>query len=685
VIFLFLFSRCVGVKEAYKKPSFKVSIHPVLEYSLEFPYGRPARVWVNSETACYRIMSVSAEYGALWTPFYHMVNFAGHVVNVLINYTGKFNLVRFILRVSKLSKRPPGECLKLWGEHRKLIQDLLKGQNISSSLLRSHRALGLDSHTWTQSWENALRRGMNQDASLEELATSDLSSMPDISDPSSDDYSFIESKSSRSNSTSGSSRSSGNASVSEKSPIKPVASVNKAFSGVRLVHSAVPVQLESFQWQKEDGLLCPQCSLKFPTLVSFEVHLRGHLLSASSAKPAGLGERIDAFLKALNRLPADSLLPIPDALHFRKQLIFPAQPSASFLEPVKVLNAKTPKKQLQSAGTTDANAPKLSKKAKKRQNQQQQQVVVEGLNELSLQSASKVSSPAASVNVSISASASVSASASEATSEAASVLASLVASVPSSPIAADSKYDNSLTLSRSIKSARATTKSSKTTAAAAAAATTTMSSSMNIVNKPIITAKKAKIDDSLNQLKLPSLVFPGHSSSSSSQNKLHEIQLYEDEDEKMPLTAPLKRAVSISIDLTDSSSSSSSTYAKVEEPTTARPASNFSAPDSVVNAGKSTARFKFIQYNPDQDLRKPTIATNATNTAKQSNDSYVRSLRLFLSNSSENGANPLLMMNSSVKSSASACWNCFKSLPMDGSTGEALYPCPLCKVKKPIL
>ena len=144
---------CLGIKEHYRNKNFKISLKPVIEYSLELPYGRQARIWVTTETACYRIMSVSANYISYWQPFYEMVCFAGHVVNILLNYHGAVQLVRLVGKISRLSKNNEEATYNLLKDHRKFIQDLLKDQNLSAKIRKEYNALQSNQPIWDLSWE----------------------------------------------------------------------------------------------------------------------------------------------------------------------------------------------------------------------------------------------------------------------------------------------------------------------------------------------------------------------------------------------------------------------------------------------------------------------------------------------------------------------------------------------------
>ena len=144
---------CLGIKEHYRNKNFKISLKPVIEYSLELPYGRQARIWVTTETACYRIMSVSANYISYWQPFYEMVCFAGHVVNILLNYQGAVQLVRLVGKISRLSKNNEEATYNLLKDHRKFIQDLLKDQNLSAKIRKEYNALQSNQPIWDLSWE----------------------------------------------------------------------------------------------------------------------------------------------------------------------------------------------------------------------------------------------------------------------------------------------------------------------------------------------------------------------------------------------------------------------------------------------------------------------------------------------------------------------------------------------------
>lgn len=127
-------------------------MHPVIEYSLEFPYGRQARIWVTTETACYRIMSVSANYVSYWQPFYDMVCFSGHVINILLNYRGHVLLFKLITSIAKLSGKEPETTYNLLRQHRKFIFDLLKDQSLPAKIRKEYNVLQSNQSVWELDW-----------------------------------------------------------------------------------------------------------------------------------------------------------------------------------------------------------------------------------------------------------------------------------------------------------------------------------------------------------------------------------------------------------------------------------------------------------------------------------------------------------------------------------------------------
>ena len=98
-------------------------------------------------------MSVSANYISYWQPFYEMVCFAGHVVNILLNYHGAVQLVRLVGKISRLSKNNEEATYNLLKDHRKFIQDLLKDQNLSAKIRKEYNALQSNQPIWDLSWE----------------------------------------------------------------------------------------------------------------------------------------------------------------------------------------------------------------------------------------------------------------------------------------------------------------------------------------------------------------------------------------------------------------------------------------------------------------------------------------------------------------------------------------------------
>lgn len=277
-------------------------MHPVIEYSLELPYGRQARIWVTTETACYRIMSVSANYISYWQPFYEMVCFAGHVVNILLNYSGPIMMVKLVGKVAKLSGKELEETYESFKMHRKFIQDLLKDQNLSAKIRKEYNSLQSNPTNWDISWDEHLKAFEKKNEKKEKVNI----------------LSFFRSKSDENNS---------NSLNSSNSSLKPTTSFDDSSSLLSISEDESATYIESpyetledletekppedcikgyigssftssgfLEWKlpeseslKESCYTCPLCKITFKTgerdcISAFSVHLRAHRADCEPTK-----------------------------------------------------------------------------------------------------------------------------------------------------------------------------------------------------------------------------------------------------------------------------------------------------------------------------------------------------------------------------------------------------------------
>lgn len=342
----------LGVKEQFKNRNYKISLHPVIEYSLELPYGRQARIWITTETACYRIMSVSANYISYWQPFYEMVCFAGHVVNILLNYSGPIMMVKLVKKVSKLSGLSLDATYELFKNHRKFIQDLLKDQNLPTKTFKEYNALQSNSANWEISWEDHLK--------AEEMKVDNKGKVNILS--------FFRSKS---NENSSNSLNSSDSTVSDQSSKKASTTFDDTSSLLSISEDESVIYIESpyetldeieaekpaeaaiqsyigssftssgfLEWKlpendslNESFYNCPLCKITFKTdekdcISAFSVHLRAHRADckAISGSPAesfsdfDFETRISNFRADLRKLITGTVSYNPLCLKFEKKI-----------------------------------------------------------------------------------------------------------------------------------------------------------------------------------------------------------------------------------------------------------------------------------------------------------------------------------------------------------------------------
>lgn len=340
-----------GVREQFKNEHFKISLHPVIEYSLELPYGRQARIWITTETACYRIMSVSANYVPFWKSFYDMVCFAGHVVNILLNYTGPVVLVKLVGKVSKLSGKSREEAFLLFREHRKFIYDLLKEQKLPARIRKEYNALQSNNVIWESSWAHHLEalESTTKIARTKEhvnilsffrpaTAQFENSSTQNVTISSSSTSNSSLKKSANLDETSSLLSISEDESATyveslyDTEEIEIVSSFNisdrlkSSFTSAKLMEWKLP----EFEHSHGSFFMCPLCDIKFKTdikdsLCSFKIHLRAHSEDCGVATESeqtfqfsDFETRFSSFRNDLQKLIVGKISYNPIPLEFKK-------------------------------------------------------------------------------------------------------------------------------------------------------------------------------------------------------------------------------------------------------------------------------------------------------------------------------------------------------------------------------
>lgn len=706
-------------------------------------------------------MSVAAEYGPLWIPFYQMVNFAGHVVNILINYTGHMSMRTLILRVAKLAQKEPEECFSLLIDHRRLVMDLLKDQNLSPSVRRAYQALQADPAVWQQSWREVYQQ---QRSTRRESSSPNLSSIPDVSEPSSDDFALVESSTAVQSTSSASSSRDSRPAARTNAKVFPAATaaatsksrlsksskiilddglevVDHDKESIVLHQSALPANTESFQLlltgsgsvsaaSGGSSFKCPQCPLQFTSTTSFSVHLRGHLLSyysdctgirrissrvdariPSSPSPFTLpfDERLSAFLKVLARFTSDPVS--VDALSFPSRIKFAkgtsSVASSKFPHSLPLLSGEDPtsrsREMFNRANPQDAS--KSSKKARKRLRQRRQQ---QHIAEKQRENVNFVNNEVKTAN-----------------SETEKTEVLMVDSSNNSDSNGNSSCGDGSTVSNSL-------------------AIETLSSSENYqCGTASSIATKAPIDELiLSNPKSPSTAENASTAASNispatppiqqkSTNSPTDIENYDfcSSDDSSMLVMPTKKTkinCTLNRDMSTTISSGDIHHkhfrnnwkirpsgnsghgprnpreggnkSTQQQPvlTTKTAADNWSSPKSAsacppVNA--STAQSTptlFAPLEPPLPSVQFFVPADSPSQIAHSRpaDSYVLSLRHFLSKPNESSPSVSHFASSSAymaSAKPNACWNCFKTLKLDPVTGKPVYPCPLCKVKRPFL
>lgn len=125
-----------------------VRIEPIIEYSFEYPYARPAVVWLRSKAAFYKIHSVAPAYQSHWEQVVEAANLAGSTINILLNAPLSRGIPAILLEIAQLARRPPSELVQLLTKHREFVFRQIKLQaNIRLSRSSLTKTLST-SHAW---------------------------------------------------------------------------------------------------------------------------------------------------------------------------------------------------------------------------------------------------------------------------------------------------------------------------------------------------------------------------------------------------------------------------------------------------------------------------------------------------------------------------------------------------------
>lgn len=95
---------------------------------MEYPYGEEAVVWIRSQQAYYRIMSVSPVYAAVWQPLKSLLDLSGHVVNVLLRSGPELPTPSGLERVAALAGRSVAEVSALMTSGRTFVVEQIRNQ-----------------------------------------------------------------------------------------------------------------------------------------------------------------------------------------------------------------------------------------------------------------------------------------------------------------------------------------------------------------------------------------------------------------------------------------------------------------------------------------------------------------------------------------------------------------------------
>lgn len=139
-----------------------MTVEPIIEYSLEFPYARPAILWLRSGAAFYRIMSSSVEYCSIFGPLMEAASIAGHVINTLLNVSPLKSVTATLGEVCQLCRLPFETVTALISRHREFILREAQAQDkqqINTS--RLYRTLIVESR-----WKAILTKLKHDEAGL---------------------------------------------------------------------------------------------------------------------------------------------------------------------------------------------------------------------------------------------------------------------------------------------------------------------------------------------------------------------------------------------------------------------------------------------------------------------------------------------------------------------------------------
>lgn len=142
------------------------SINPVLEYSLEYPYGMDAILWLKSEQAFYRVSSFREDYKEIITPIQVAATITGHLISALLNSRSTVSDAPIAVRIQKLSRLDFGEIFHRLTIHRSFALKQLRLQSKKLTKFPIVKALKSSKYSWGSYVDGILKLDLKKETDL---------------------------------------------------------------------------------------------------------------------------------------------------------------------------------------------------------------------------------------------------------------------------------------------------------------------------------------------------------------------------------------------------------------------------------------------------------------------------------------------------------------------------------------
>lgn len=117
---------------------------------MEYPYGKPALVWLRSNHAFYLVKSVSSDYLNFWNPLKDILDLSGHAINTMLRSNAELLTPYMIKKIADLALLDFSSTIQKITSNRPFIIEQIKNQR-NDKLLRYQFFKDLaNAKTWDQ-------------------------------------------------------------------------------------------------------------------------------------------------------------------------------------------------------------------------------------------------------------------------------------------------------------------------------------------------------------------------------------------------------------------------------------------------------------------------------------------------------------------------------------------------------